>query len=155
MTGRRWGIGCLALLAAGGWAFYQWQFGTPWRPRGVDKAYSFVWLDEPGPNDKGQWVACWHGPSADSAICRFVNQQGWLDLEGTYRTYPPSTALPDGPLHVDPGTTDLLDSVSLKAWSRTFAFIHLAGGVVLFPAAAYQQSLLKYCEERRFTQPCR
>jgi len=155
---RRWSIGCLAVAALSAVAIYQWQFGTPWRPRGVDKSYSFVWLDEPGPSNKGAWYACEPSGPPDSARCRVVSQQGRPVLDAAYKTWPPGTALPAAQLRVDPSATKWIEGVGLPAaslpWRPHAPFIHLVGGVVLLPAEAYARAAAR-CQEEHCLAPRR
>lgn len=156
MRTRRWVLGCsiaLALLAIGGWLTFRWLFGMPPRPNGLSPNYAFVWQDFPSTDNKGMWMACTRvGPTG--ADCQILNQQGWLILDGSYKSYPPDHPLPEGQLPVDPGSTELADGLLLPYVSRAnFPFIHLKDGTVLLPAAAYDEAAAKYREEHRSAKP--
>lgn len=156
MTRARWGIGCFLLLAAGGWAFYQWQFGTPWRPRGVDRSYVFIRTGVEMPSNKGEWFTCKHTAQADLAQCSIRSQQGRLVLEAPYKTYPPSTSLPRGPLRVDPVATEPNHSVIYPDKKLANApFINLTGGVVLLPAGRYLHAADEYRLDHGLDRPRR
>lgn len=152
-TPRRFGcIGATAalLLAIGLWLHW-WMFGTPRRPPGVDASYAFVRIHWDFPVDDGAWISCQRGGRPGTASCTVRRQDGSHPATYTYKTYPLATLLPAGPLRVDPRTTDWSDGVLFfpNGGVGYSPFIHLVGGPVLLPTAAYAQAAIQYRRDSR------
>lgn len=135
-------VGVIVLFAV---AFCVWfVYIPPLRPAGVDRTYSFAWMEV----RSGVWIGCW--PVAgrpNAATCQVVFQDGEFNPKIAYLTYPPGLAVPPGQLHVDGSATNPKLGVFYHLNQPDVAFepvIILKGGVALLPANEYDAAVMEY-----------